>query len=73
MPTPASPGTNQYRCNACGRYFNTHSELSQHEVECRSAKEATEQGRASLAEEDSKPHRPNDQDADERPFNHGRS
>jgi hypothetical protein len=40
----ASPGTNQYQCETCGRFFNTESELSQHEVECRSAKAATSGG-----------------------------
>lgn len=41
----ASPGTNQFRCNACGRYFNTEAELSQHETECALAKAATSAGR----------------------------
>jgi hypothetical protein len=27
MPTPAGPGTNQYRCNSRGRYSNTPDEL----------------------------------------------
>lgn len=43
-PTPgrnAIPGTNQFRCETCGRYFNTRAELSQHETECRAAKAAT--------------------------------
>jgi hypothetical protein len=40
----ASPGTNQFRCETCGRYFNTPSELSQHEIECRLAKAATSGG-----------------------------
>ena len=38
MPTPASPGTNQFRCEACGRHFNTASELKQHAAECEAAK-----------------------------------
>jgi hypothetical protein len=38
MPTPASPQTNQYRCEACGRKFNTRNELKTHEVECKAAK-----------------------------------
>ena len=62
MPTPASPGTNQLRCNACGRYFNTQAELSTHEVECRTAKVTTEAGRRELEKEDSQPHTPNDAD-----------
>jgi len=67
MPTPASPGTNQFRCNACGRYFNTKQELASHEVDCRPAKETTERGREELAREDATPHLPNDKDADQRP------
>jgi Zinc-finger double-stranded RNA-binding len=38
MPTPASPGTNQFRCPACGRKFNTDEELKTHETECAAAK-----------------------------------
>jgi hypothetical protein len=38
MPTPANPGTNQFRCEACGRHFNTEGELKAHEVECVAAK-----------------------------------
>ena len=71
MPTPASPGTNQFRCNACGRYFNTEQELASHEPECRLAKQATPEGSAELAREDSKPHLPNDQESKEHPFLHG--
>lgn len=41
----ASPGTNQFHCETCGRYFNTRSELSEHETECRAAKAATAAGR----------------------------
>ncbi len=41
----ASPGTNQYQCETCGRFFNTQSELSEHEIECRAAKRATAAGR----------------------------
>jgi len=44
----ASPGTNQFRCATCGRYFNTQSELSDHETECRAAKAATASGRESV-------------------------
>jgi tRNA(Ile2) C34 agmatinyltransferase TiaS len=72
MPTPASPGTNQFRCNACGRYFNTQSELSEHEVECRAAKAATSEGERELREQDSQPHLPNDAESKEHPFEHGR-
>ena len=70
MPTPAGPGTNQFRCNACGRYFNTREELGAHEAECRVAKEATETGRQDLEREDREPHAPNDSDV--REFEHGR-
>ena len=41
----ASPGTNQFRCETCGRWFNTQSELAEHETECRAAKAATATGR----------------------------
>ncbi len=41
----AGPGTNQFRCETCGRWLNTRGELSQHEVECRAAKAATAAGR----------------------------
>ncbi len=37
MPSPASPGTNQYRCRYCDRYFNTEFELNEHQRECRAA------------------------------------
>jgi hypothetical protein len=56
----AGPGTNQFRCSGCGRYFNTQAELSAHEPECRLAKAATASGRDSLRHEDSTPHAPND-------------
>jgi len=72
MPTEASPSTNQYRCNACGRYFNAAAELAEHSVECRAAKMSTEEGRAELAREDATPHKPNDQESKEHPFQHGR-
>jgi hypothetical protein len=71
MPTPASPGTNQFRCNACGRYFNTADELSTHEADCRAAKVATHTGAENLREEDSRPHAPNDAESKEHPFQHG--
>lgn len=37
----AGPETNQFRCETCGRYFNTAQELSGHETECRAAKAAS--------------------------------
>ena len=67
----AGPNTNQFRCNSCGRYFNTQGELSQHEPECRTAKAATAAGREELKEEDSRPHQPNDAESKEHPFQHG--
>jgi tRNA(Ile2) C34 agmatinyltransferase TiaS len=73
MPTNASEGTNQFRCNACGRYFNTQVELSQHETECRSAKAATAEGRRELEEQDNQPHAPNDAESKEHRFQHGRA
>jgi hypothetical protein len=72
MPTPAGPDTNEFRCNACGRYFNTASELAGHEVECRLARVTTEAGRRDLEEEDRNPRPKNDHDSVERPFQHGR-
>jgi hypothetical protein len=38
MPSPASPNTNQFRCEACGRYFNSPEELKRHSTECQGAK-----------------------------------
>src|SRR3954463_157583 len=67
----AGPNTNQFRCNSCGRYFNTQDELSQHETECRIAKVATQAGREDLKDEDSRPHQPNDAESKEHPFQHG--
>jgi len=37
MPTSQSPGTNKFRCEACGRHFNTPQELTEHERECAAA------------------------------------
>jgi len=61
MPTPASPDSNQFRCNSCGRFFNSPDELKQHEPDCRAAKSATAAGRAELAEADATPHPRNDE------------
>jgi hypothetical protein len=71
MPTEAGPDTNRFRCNACGRYFNTQGELSAHEVECRMAKVSTSAGRRDLEKEDSEPHMRNDAESKEHPFQHG--
>ena len=40
MPTPASPGTNQYPCDACGRHLNSEGELTEHARECVAAKQS---------------------------------
>ena len=58
----AAPDTNNFRCSACGRYFNTAGELSAHEPDCRTAKASTESGRRSLQYEDETPHVRNDAD-----------
>lgn len=67
----AGPETNQFRCNACGRYFNSGSDLAAHETECRLAKVSTQEGREELAREDATPHARNDADSKEHPFEHG--
>jgi hypothetical protein len=58
----AAPETNQFRCNACGRYFNNEEDLANHEQECRLAKAATASGRDTLRREDATAHRKNDAD-----------
>ena len=40
----AGSNTNQFRCETCGRYFNTQQELDEHAPECRLAKAATNRG-----------------------------
>ena len=71
MPTPAGPNTNEFRCNACGRYFNTQSELGTHETECRRAKTSTEFGARDLEQQDAEPHLKNDHESTLEPFQHG--
>ena len=39
-PRLSLAGSNQFHCDSCGRDFNTESELSAHEIECRLAKQA---------------------------------
>jgi len=56
----AGPDTNEFRCSACGRFFNSRTELSAHEGECRLAKATTASGRQSLEQEDSTSHPRND-------------
>ena len=64
-------GYNQFRCNACGRYFNDPEELRAHAAECRAAKLSTEEGRRELEREDSHPNQPNDHESTLEPFQHG--
>jgi hypothetical protein len=71
MPSPADPKSNEFRCNACGRYLNTEAELSAHEVECRAAKTSTVEGERELAQEDREPHMKNDHESTQEPFLHG--
>lgn len=59
---PQPSGTGEFRCSACGRYFDVESDLRAHEVECRVAKEATHLGAQELAKQDATPHAPNDRD-----------
>jgi len=37
MPSPQKPGTNQHRCESCGRHFNTSQELAEHQKDCLAA------------------------------------
>jgi len=37
MPTRASPGTNRFRCESCGRWFTTGEEFQEHRRECEAA------------------------------------
>lgn len=43
--TNAGPAVNRFRCESCGRNFSTQQDLSDHEVECRSAKAAAQTAR----------------------------
>ena len=51
MPVPASPGTNEFRCEMCGRFFNTSGELDEHQADCA---QAYQSGRANKEEEQPK-------------------
>lgn len=57
---PHPSGTGQFRCNACGRFFDVEADLRKHEPECRSAKQATSEGAQELEREDRSSHPPND-------------
>jgi hypothetical protein len=72
MPTPAGADTNDFRCNACGRYFNTESELRNHETECRLAKMSSRTGARDLAQEDRQSLEKNDHVSTREPFLHGK-
>jgi hypothetical protein len=37
MPVPASPGTSEFRCEMCGRFFNTQGEIDEHQADCEQA------------------------------------
>lgn len=50
--TSAIPGSNPFRCTACGRFFLTKEDLSAHEVECRATKRSTDFGVAELEKKD---------------------
>jgi hypothetical protein len=71
MPSPAGPETNNFRCNACGRYFNTQDELSEHETECRRAKMSTTSGASELSREGDEAHEKNDHESTRDTFLHG--
>lgn len=45
MPTPQGKDTNKYRCEACGRYFNTEGEFRDHERECLAAQQTGQQNK----------------------------
>lgn len=57
---PVPSGTGQFRCDACGRFFDVEADLRQHETECRAAKQATREGAEELEREDHTPHPTND-------------
>lgn len=50
--------SNEIRCQACGRYFASSAELREHEVPCRAAKKATDEGRRQLRGETEDPNLP---------------
>jgi hypothetical protein len=39
MPTLQGPDTNRFRCEACGRFFNTEEEMREHQRECVAAQQ----------------------------------
>ena len=44
MPTPAGPGTNQFRCESCGRFFNEKDEFERHRTECAARQSGSREG-----------------------------
>jgi len=38
MPTPDNPDRNQFRCESCGRHFDSREELKEHALSCAAAK-----------------------------------
>jgi hypothetical protein len=50
--------SDEIRCQSCGRFFTNRADLSQHEISCRTAKEATEYGRRQLRGEFEDPNEP---------------
>lgn len=44
MPSPASPGTNRFRRESCGRWFTTEEEFRNHRVECEAAERSGRTG-----------------------------
>lgn len=59
---PEPSGAGQFRCSACGRYFDVESDLRGHEAECRAAKQSTQSGASDLEREERAVHSPNDGD-----------
>jgi hypothetical protein len=44
MPTAAGPGTNEYRCASCGRFFNSEDEFTEHRKECEAREQRPREG-----------------------------
>jgi hypothetical protein len=49
MRTESNQGTSQFRCNACGRKFDTPEQWKEHQPECEAAK-ATGSGNTQTSE-----------------------
>ena len=48
MPAGHSPETNQYRCEACGRHFNTEPEIAEHQKTCVAALQSGQSGKSPI-------------------------